>query len=304
MTAKVILNPYAGRWKGLEHKEEVIRALHAVGIKHELVVTSSPGDAKMISAQSVDDGYNPIIAAGGDGSISEVVNGIMLAKVRGKVENLPSLGIIPLGSANDLAVNLKLPTEINGAAEVIAKGESHMLDLGCVNTRYFDNNSAIGLEPTITLIQQKITLIKGPVRYLLAALIGVMKNKSWRVKLSWHDGEFIGPVSLVTVGNNRKTGGIFYVTPHANPFDGLLTFVFGYLPTRVQVLRALQKTLKADDGNYVELPSVHEFHTTWLNIRSEDPTPLHADGEIQSDAITDVQYKIIPKVLPIIMSYS
>jgi len=301
MTAKVILNPYAGRWKALKRLAEVETVLQEAHIEYELTITDSPGHGTSLAFQSVIKGFNPIISAGGDGSISEVVNGMMMAIKDNSEIQMPSLGILPLGSANDLVINLELPTDLKEAAKVIAAGNVHLLDLGLVNERFFDNNSAVGLEPTITLIQQDIKHLHGVLRYLLATLIGISQNPQWTMHLEWDGGEYNGPLTLVTVGNNPLTGGLFFMTPHADPFDGLLTFVYGYMPTRFEILRLLPRTMKRGKGSYIENPNIHEIHTTWLRIRSETPTPLHADGEIQSKATQVVEYKAIPGRLPLLV---
>ena len=301
MTAKVILNPYAGRWNALKRLAEVETALQDAHIEYELAITESPGHGTNLAFQSVVKGFNPIISAGGDGSVSEVVNGMMMAVKDNSEIQMPALGIIPLGSANDLAINLKLPTDLKEAAKVIATGNVRKMDLGLVNDRYFDNNSAVGLEPTITLIQQDIKRIHGVLRYLLATLIGINRNPQWMMHLEWEGGEYLGPLTLVTVGNNPLTGGLFYMTPHADPFDGLLTFVYGYMSTRFEILHLLPRTMKRGKGSYIENPNIHEINSTWLRIRSETPTPMHADGEIQSEAIHAVEYRVIPGCLPLLM---
>jgi diacylglycerol kinase (ATP) len=301
MVAKVILNPYAGRWQALNRREEMVSALKASGIDFELVATASAGQGTELAAQAVRDGFDPIISAGGDGSISEVVNGIAQAMLESENEPWPAFGIIPLGSANDLVDNLGLPKELDKAAGVIAAGVTRMMDLCEVNGRFFDNNAAIGLEPYITLIQQRITRLRGTLRYLVATLRGVVDNPQWVMHLEWQGGHYDGPITLVTVGNNPRTGGLFYVTPHANPFDGLLTFVYGFMPTRLQILRLLPRTMKPGPGNYVEHPDIHEVNSPWLRVHSEKPTPSHADGEIQSEAIQDLEYRVIPARLPILI---
>lgn len=300
MSAKVILNPYANRWRALKRQPEMESALQKANIPYQLVLTSAPGEGVKLAYQAVLEGFSPIIAAGGDGSISDVVNGIMQA-VQEKKVSPPPLGIIPLGSANDLVVNLKLPLDLENACTIIAQNQTQWIDLGIVNGRYFDNNSAMGLEPSITLIQQQISYPRGTLRYLIATLIGVMEKPAWQVELEWENGGYSGPVSLVTVGNCAVTGGLFYMTPHANPFDGMLTFVYGYIPTRRQILQILPKTMKPDQGSYVEHPSIHEIHSRWLKIHAHQPTPLHADGEIQSKAIKQIEYQINPHCLPILM---
>jgi diacylglycerol kinase (ATP) len=306
MTAKVILNPYAGRWKALKHRSELINALNAAGIDFDLVSTSAPGHGTELAAQAVKDGYTPIIAAGGDGSISEVINGLVQAVGDGP---LPLFGVIPFGSANDLVDNLCLPKELSAAIDIIKTGNFRMMDLCQISwsennqklTRYFDNNAAVGLEPYITLIQQRIQWLHGPLRYLAATLRGVLDNPQWRVNMEWDNGRYDGPLSLVTVGNNPRTGGLFYVTPHADPFDGLLTFVFGYIPSRMQILRILPSIMKNGPGNYIEHPLIHEVNSHWLKITMENPTPMHADGEIQSTNLFQLEFCVLPARLPVLV---
>ncbi|MDD5468455.1 MAG: diacylglycerol kinase family lipid kinase [Anaerolineales bacterium] len=294
MKAMVVLNPYANRWYALKNKENVEAALSRHGVAYELQLTDGPNQGIDIAAQAVREGYAPIIAAGGDGTINEVVNGIMQGGASLDADRLPPLGILPLGSVNDLVHNLGLPTTIPEAVEVISRGRTRRMDLGMVNGRYFANNSAIGLEPSITLIQEKITRVRGTLRYLLATLLGVARNPSWEATVAWDGGEYHGPISLVTVGNGPMTGGVFYMTPHADLFDGRLTFVYGYLPTRRQILKALPRTMKPGAGSYVELPAIHEVHADWLRIRTTTPTPLHTDGEIQEHDAQEMEYSIRP----------
>ena len=298
MKAKVILNPYAGRWLALQRQQEAENALRAAGIEYDLVATNGPGHGIELTKAAVREGYNPIISAGGDGSISEVINGIIQAA--GDDTPVP-IGVLPLGTANDLVDNLGLPRELNAAANVIAAGKIRWMDLCQVNGRFFGNNAAIGLEPYITLIQQQITRLQGTFRYLVAALKGILANPKWSMHLEWEGGEYHGPVTLVTVGNSPRTGGLFYMTPHANPFDGKLTFVYGYMATRPQILRLFPRTMKPGSGSYVEHPSIHEITSSWLKVRSDNPTPAHADGEIFSEAITELEYHVIPGRLPILL---
>jgi diacylglycerol kinase (ATP) len=310
MTAKVILNPYAGRWKGAQNRQKIEAVLASAGVKFELAITEGPDHGKVLAYQAAKNGYSPIISAGGDGSVSEVMNGIVTAAQDSGAAPEP-LGILPLGSANDLVVNLHLPVDLVGAAQVIANGYTRQIDLGEVTAwdilmknkqkRYFDNNSAIGLEPSITLIQQRITWLRGSSRYLLAALLGVLKNPQWTLHLTWDSGEYNGPATLVTAGNNPLTGGVFYMAPHADPFDGKLDCVFGSVPHRLKILQLLPKTMKPMIGSYVEHPAIHEVRVSWLKIRTDQPTPLHADGEILFEATQDIEYHILPAYLPVLV---
>lgn len=311
MKTMVILNPYAGRWSALQRKPDAEQALHSAGIDYELVMTEGPEHGTRLAAQAVKDGYQRIIAAGGDGSISEVVNGMMAGMSAANQDAGQSvLGILPLGTANDLVINLGLPVDLAAAAQVIAAGHTRRLDLGEVQVglngprRFFDNNSAIGLEPTVTLVQQDITWLRGVVRYLLATLIAVMRKPEWRLKIDWEGGSYQGMATLVTVGNTPLTGGLFYMTPDADPFDGKLTFVYGYMPTRRQILQLLPRTMKPRPGSYVEHPSIHQVHSSWLKIEVETGTPVHADGEIQSKDERHFYYQVKPGCLPVFLPES
>jgi len=311
MKAKVIHNPYANRWNAQKRLPEIHAVLQSAGIEYDLVSTTGPGHAIELAAQAANQGYDAILAAGGDGTISEVMNGICQATNPSETQkaSIP-LGILPLGTANDLVINLGMPTDLRTAAAFLPAGKIRYIDLGtvtykragiCQPIRYFDNNSAMGLEPSVTLVQQRITWLQGTLRYLLATLIAISRNPQWTVHLEWEGGQYDGPCTLVTVGNTPVTGGLFYMTPHADPADGKLTFVYAYMKGRLAILRLLPRTMKPGPGSYVEHPAVHEIHSAWLRIRTEQPTPLHADGEIQSETAQEIEYRTLPGALPVIV---
>lgn len=297
MPAKVILNPYADRWRAGARRPEAEAALKTVGLEYALDVTERPGHGMELASEAVRQGFDPIISAGGDGSLNEVLNGILQAIGD---QHPPSLGILPLGTANDVVDNLNMPRDLIQAASVIASGHSRMVDVCEVNGRYFVNNAGIGLEPYVTSIQQRMTHTSGILRYLLATLTAISHNPQWEMQLDWQDGHHAGPVTLVSIGNFPRTGGIFYTAPHADGFDGLLTFVYGYIPSRVGILQVLPKTMKAGKGNYVEHPSVHEAHSPWLRVRVSPPSPAHADGELFSEASQELHYRVHPARLPLL----
>lgn len=298
MNAKVILNPYSNRWKAKERWPEAEAALKASGIKYDLAISEKQHQITSLAEKAIKDGFSPIIAAGGDGTIGEVLNGMAKA-AKSEKELLGPLGIMPLGSANDLAVNLKLPLDLYKAARIIANGKIKKMDIGSVNGLYFNNNSAMGLEPYTTLIQQKITWIKGIGRYLFAAVRAVMDRPTWEGTIKWDGGEYNGPLLLVTVGNGARTGG-FYMTPHADLFDGKLTFTYAYIKSRLRLFSLLPRTMKPGKGSYVEEPEVHEQNATWIKIHVTRPTPAHVDGEIFEHAIQELEYRIHPGKLQII----
>src|SRR3990172_2847804 len=217
MKIKVLLNPYANRWNAQARWPEAETALKAAGVHFDLSVSERADHLVDLAAEAVKEGFSTIVVAGGDGSIGEVVNGA--ARNWHPTEKFPAtLGFVPLGSANHLFDNIGLPRDLSEAASVITAGKTRLIDLCKCNERYFLNNSAAGLEPYVTTKQEKITWIKGVPRYLVAAVQGVMDRPAWNAELEWDGGSYEGPLSLISIGNGPRTGGIFFMSPHADPF--------------------------------------------------------------------------------------
>ena len=299
MTAKIILNPYSARWRAQERFPEASSALKDAGVEFEVVRSEKANDCIELAEQAVKDGFSPIIAAGGDGTIGEVVNGILKATPKG--EDCPAFGIMPLGTANDLVHNLGLPLDIGEMAKVIASGKTRKMDLGTVNGRYFANNTALGLEPLVTVIQEGIGWLKGVPRYLYAALFAISQGPSWHAEMKWDEGEYSGDISLISVGNGAVTGGLFYMTPHANLFDGQLTFSFGYLKSRLGMLAVLPKLMDAEGKVFAEKEWLHEINTRKLSVKLTKSSPAHADGEIFSHELYEANYEIYPARLSLLV---
>jgi diacylglycerol kinase (ATP) len=299
MTAKVILNPYSNRWNSQKRWSEAESALKAAGVDFHLAVSEKKGQIVELAEQAALQKFSPIIVAGGDGSIGDAANGLMRA-ARSANLPMPPLGLMPTGSANDIAYALGLPTDLDQAARVIAVGKTRAMDLGKLNDRYFVNNSAAGLEPYVTIKHEKIHWIKGMARYLIAAVQAIMDKPEWNGSVKWDDGEYKGKFSLLSIGNGRRTGG-FFMTPHADPFDGKLTLAFGYRATRLGLFQALPRAFNEDKGSYVEMDGMRELHTTRVSVHLDRPSPAHTDGELLPQWIQDFEYEILPGCLNIIL---
>ena len=301
MTAKVILNPYSNRWNSQKRWREAEGGLKAAGVDFHLAVSEKKGHIVELAEQAVLQRFSPIIVAGGDGSLGDAANGLMrAARSTTSTTPIPPLGILPTGSANDLVFALGLPTDLHEAAKVIAAGKTKAMDLGKLNDRYCVNNAGAGLEPYVTLKHEKIHWIKGMARYLVAAVQAIMDQPEWSGSVTWDGGEYIGKFSLISVGNGRRTGG-FFMTPHADPFDGKLTLAFGHRGTRLGLFKALPRAFNEDKGSYVEMDGMHEVHATYVTIHLDKPSPAHTDGELLPAWIQDFQYEILPKCLNIIV---
>jgi len=299
LVAKVILNPYSNRWNSQARWAEAEAALKTAGVEFELAISQHKGQVVDLAEEAAHAGFSPIIAAGGDGTISETVHGLVRA-AKSDQDLIGPLGIMPLGTANDFIYNADMSADVKVAAQVIAAGKIRAIDLGNLNGRCFVNNSGAGLEPYVTTKHERIHRIKGMVRYLVAAVWAIMDKPEWRGEIKWDDDEYNGPLTLVSVGNGRRTGG-FFMTPHADLADGKLTLAFGYLATRLGMFQALPRTFKEGEGNYLESGEFYEVHSTKVRIRLEHPSPAHTDGELFPEYVQDFDYSIQPGRLQLLV---
>ncbi len=292
MKTKVLLNPYSNHWNARARWPEADAALKAAGVDFDLSVSERADQLVDLAADAVKQGFTSIVVAGGDGSVGETINGIARSW-DGKSKFPATLGILPLGTANDFVFALNLPLDLNEAAKVIASGKTKSVDLCKCNERFFVNNAGAGLEPYVTTKHERIHWIKGPARYLVAAVWAIMDKPEWHGDLKWDGGDFSGPLSLVSIGNGRRTGG-FFMTPHADPFDGKLTLALGYRGTRLGLFGALPRAFKEGEGSYIEMDGMHEINCTRLTIHLDKPSPVHTDGELFDNWLTDLDYQIFP----------
>ncbi len=287
MRIKVILNPYANRWGAKAQADETAAAFRAAGVECDLVITDAPGQGTPIAEAAARDGYDAVVAAGGDGTINEVINGLIRAA--GDGPTVP-FGIVPLGTANDFNLMAGLPDTIAGSAGVIAAGHTRRIDAGQVNDRFFINNSAAAMEPMVTLENIKMTWLSGEIRYIVALLRALVKLKPWQMKLAWDGGGYEGPAYLLSVCNSPRTGG-FTMAPGAELDDGLLDMVFAPQVSKGAVISILLKLMR---GEHVHHPAVTFQRVTAIDLTSVPGTPLHSDGEIFAESAETVSYRVLP----------
>ncbi|MBN1992918.1 MAG: diacylglycerol kinase family lipid kinase [Anaerolineae bacterium] len=295
VSVKIILNPVSGRWSEQVKIDKLKPALLVAGLDYALETSKSIDHCLELAARARQEGWPVVVAAGGDSTISSVANGLIQA---GGENEVGTLGIIPFGTANDLADMLGLPRDTTAACRRLAAGNTRLIDVGQVNGRYFVNNSAIGLEPMVTLTQDQMRWVKGELRYLLAALKVIATAAAWSMRLTWDSGEYTGPAVLVSVGNSPRTGGVFYMTPKAVLDDGLLDFVYAQGLNRRELLTLLPKTFK---GEHIHHPRVANLKTTFLAITTSPGTPIQADGEVFAKNAIEINYRIIPQKLRVIV---
>lgn len=295
MTAKIILNPYSNRWGAGKNAEAVDATLRQLHYDFELVQTDAPEHGIELARDAVLEGYAPIVAAGGDGTISEVVNGILSSDAADSVR----LGILPLGSANDYAFQLGIPSDITESCQLLVAAEhTRTLDAGRINNRFFMNDITMAFGARVNIEAATISYLRGSLIYLGGVMKALKNYPLPTVTYEWDGGKLENKPTLVAyVGNGYRTGGVFFLAPDAQLDDGLFDIAIADAQSRIGIMRLLPKTF---NGSHVDESSVYVARCRWLRVTTDDPLPVLADGEIIYRDAHELDISILPGALHVI----
>jgi YegS/Rv2252/BmrU family lipid kinase len=263
-------------------------ALTAADLPFELACTQRTGHARQLAAEAAGrDRYTAIVAAGGDGTINEVVNGLL--------GSTTPLGLIPLGTGNDLVKLLNLPPDRPDlAAQRLRNGSIRPVDLGLANERAFLNGMGCGFDAQVTVETLRPTRLHGFAVYLLALVRALAHYRAPTMRISF-DGRVIEQrMLLTTVGNGRCHGGGFWLTPDALLDDGRLDLCVAANMRLDEIARHLPKVLR---GTHTRLRQVQMARVTHVTIEADAPTPAHVDGELLGVGLRRVDVEIRPGAL-------
>ncbi len=286
----VILNP-AARGDRAAHWQEKIAALSA----HALVwLTRERGEARRLAERAVAEGYDTVVAAGGDGTINEVVNGIAGSDT--------TLGLLPLGTMNVFATELGLPSKpLKRCWEIIEAGRTREVDLACANGHYFVQLAGIGFDAqAVEGVKRADKRAYGPLSYLMAASqILTSGERPTGVTVETDSGRReSGRFALV--GNGRYYGGKLALFKEAKLDDGLLDVVVFQRLSHFDLLRYFRGVLFSEHDTFTD---VRYFQAARLTVRSENGggrVPFEADGEFAGEA--PVELSIAAKKLRVIVA--
>lgn len=317
----VIVNPLAGRGFGDSARPKIRRLLAEHGLQFDLVSTSWAGEAVELARQAVLDGYETVVAAGGDGTYQEVING-MLAASQERVTG--TLGVLPVGSGCDFAYSVGIPSDLEGACARLAEHHTKTIDLGKVivdvpvqdkpGSRYFDNTVGIGFDGVVTEECRRFKRLRGMALYLPAVLKTVFVSlKPPRCTIEYAVDE-VGPhpaadhgsqlehhldktVLMATICNGQREGGGFFIAPEARNDDGLLDVCLADNLPRLKILGMIPHFMK---GTHVSKPSVTMLRSQHIVITSPDPLIAHADGEMLCTDAHRIECEIVPNRLRVV----
>lgn len=267
-----IINPVAGGGKAQKLIPTIEKIMDETRIKYDIVLTTKPKDAIKISKESIQKGYNNIVAVGGDGTVNEVAMGILES-------GNGTLGIIPSGTGNDLARTLKIPFTPKEAIEVIIKGNKKKMDVGLVNNSLFLNIASIGFDSEVVKNTQKIKKrIKLGIAYVIGVLETLIIFKDKKIKLEIDDIPIDKNILLVAVGNGKYYGGGLKILPMAIMEDGYFHVCIINRVSKIKLFFLFPSIFK---GKHVKFKKhVDIFKAKKIRVITEDKTFLNVDGEI------------------------
>lgn len=281
MKYKIITNPIAGRGTAERAIPRVESLLGQYGLDFELVRTERPWHAAELAKEAVRDGYDVIVAMGGDGTANEVLNGLLLAKEAGDGNGV--MGVLCVGRGNDFAYGVGIPSGLEEGCSVLAQGRKRMIDVGRTvvdssQSRFFGNGVGIGFDAVVGFEAAKMKHLHGFLSYLVAALKTLfIYYKAPTVQIECNGQTWTQPSLMVSVMNGRRMGGGFMMAPEAEPDDGRFDLCIAGMASRLRVLSLMGHFMKGTQMG--EDPIRMERSARVIVTAVEGVLPAHADGE-------------------------
>lgn len=289
----IIGNPFSGHGAFKNSLADIVTALCADDYSVEVRVTLNPGDAREYTSM-YGDNFDRIVVCGGDGTVNSVINGIMT------LEHKPEISIIPMGTTNDYAYSLGIPSSTQGAIIKTVKGIPFNIDLGLFNEQYFAYVAAFGVFSRVTYeTPQEVKNVLGRTAYVLSG-IKEFPLKTTHLRLSWPGGEEEGDYLLGLFTNSISVGGFHSLFNGAKLDDGMLEVTLIKEPKNfidvqgiIEVLLEI-KTLDELNGNFITSISTPE-----ITVESDSPVAWALDGE-SGGSFNKVSIKNVHKGMTII----
>ena len=298
---KIILNPMAD----MGNAWRVARDLRSITEEHGGVDWSGtvyPGHAITLAKQSGEQGYDMVIAMGGDGTVHEVVNGLMQIPEAQR----PILGVVPVGSGNDFGHAIHTSQTPTEALLRALDGEPSTVDLCMMTdehgrTEYFDNTLGINFGAMVTIRSHRIPVLHGFLIYLIAVIQTIILDHiPITMQIKADEREWEQKVKYLVVCNGPREGGGFLVAPEAKIDDGLIHYVMITDVSRLMMFRIVPEVMKGTHGRFKQ---VRMGTCKKISLAADRPLYIHADGEIFSGPGTNLRkldFEILPDALKVV----
>ncbi len=284
---KVIVNPDSNPGKLKRHLRPAINILRATGFKLSITFTKGPNEVYPMAQKAASDGFDVVIAVGGDGTANETINGIVGKKV--------TLGLLPIGGSNVLARELGIPMKLTEAARVIARKSKRTIDLGWINGRYFSMMASCGYDAyAISRTSLRIKKIIRRYAYLWAGIKDFLGYKPTEISLILDKGRVVEKGTFVVVSNTHFYGGTHQVNPYAEIDDGFLDLCIYQGKLQIGLVRfALHLFWK----QHLSLKNVKYYRVRRVEMHSKKKTLVQVDGDYLGEL--PMTSKIVPKAIDV-----
>lgn len=271
-SARIIYNPTSGKEQFKQSLAEVLQTFEGAGYITSTHATTKPDDATAVAIKACELGIDLIVAAGGDGTVSEVINGMAQCEVR------PTLGVIPVGTVNDYATALKIPQDIFEAIDTILNGVSVDIDVGKMNEKYFMNIAGGGKITEVSYeAPSRLKAIIGPLAYYVKGIEFLPKMTSSEVTIVSDGQVFEGKIMLFLIGLTNSIGGFDKLVPEPVFNDGYFSLFIIQESSLVELAHVM--TLAAR-GEHLDHPKMTYIRAKDIKIESKDVSMrLNLDGE-------------------------
>lgn len=291
--ARIIYNPTSGRELFRKHLPEVLEKLEAAGYETSAHATTGAGDATTAARLAAEREFDLVVAAGGDGTLNEVVNGLAGQKHR------PAFGVIPMGTTNDFARALHIPRDIQGAVDVITAGETIPVDIGRMNDRYFINIAGGGRLTELTYeVPSKLKTMIGQLAYYLKGIEMLPSIKPTHVRIEYDGHVFEGESLLFLIGLTNSVGGFEKLAPDSSVNDGLFSLIILKKTNLAEFIRIAGLALR---GEHINDPHVIYTRARMINVVADDQVLINLDGELGGEvpAVFENLYRHLDVFAPI-----
>jgi len=300
---KLILNPMAdmGRaWKTANDLRPI-----AQEFKGELTWSGTvyPTHAIELAKQAAEEGYDLVVAMGGDGTAHEVMNGLMQVPENKR----PTLGIVPIGSGNDFAFSMGITQRpAHALAHALKAENTKMIDIGLMTDEhgrreYFDNTLGIGFDAIVTIRSHKLPIVKGFLMYLTAVIQTILLNHNpAKMQIATESESWEENVIMLTLCNGPREGGGFILSPDSKNDDGTMEYLAVNKVSRGMMFRLVPEFMK---GTHMRFKQIRMGKFKTFTLTSDIPLYIHADGEIFTSFgsnLRKARFEILPKALKVV----
>ncbi len=299
----LVYNPVAGHGKAEKYFPSIKELLDKNQFEYDLIMTERPGHAFDIAKNETELGRSFIIAAGGDGTMNEVINGIMRAEL--SANGRPIMGVLPVGRGNDFAFGIDISDDIEKVIQAIITQNTRTIDIGLVtggdypDGRYFGNGVGLGFDTVVGFEAEKIKWARGAGSYLIGLVKTIFLYHTAPTYEIILDNETVTQPSLmVSIMNGRRMGGAFLMTPSSDPGDGLLNLC---LANQVPQIKILGVAAKFINGTHESHPAIRMVQSKKVTVKAiTGNIPAHADGETICYAGSEIMIELVPGALEVI----